>query len=297
MRHTKQRDDPQDVLIEKERPELSDNLEEILFGASVTHEERLSGACTNIVHKLQLSDERVMVRKTGARVQDVYEIEAKSLKELSVAKHLRVPNVYAYDEHHLHMEFIEQGHYDEAKSVIGLQSLHEISDYQAGFSFDTYLGHFSQPNSRGRNWHKFFWTQRMLPLLQACDSQGLVNSKLRDLFESAQIKSQTFIPSDIKEFSLLHGDLWSGNMMWDQNSQLVLLDPAVSFGVPEVDYAMALLFGNQLATAIKKIVGSKRYSSLEFKNAIKLYQAYYLLYHLLDCGLSYQEQVCESLTF
>jgi protein-ribulosamine 3-kinase len=48
---------------------------------------------------------------------------------------------------------------------------------------------------------------------------------------------------DIEQPSLLHGDLWNGNFMCDQNSEPVLIDPALYFGHRSMDLAMTALFG------------------------------------------------------
>jgi fructosamine-3-kinase len=48
---------------------------------------------------------------------------------------------------------------------------------------------------------------------------------------------------DHEQPALLHGDLWSGNFMCDQDSEPVLIDPAVYFGHRSMDLGMTTLFG------------------------------------------------------
>jgi protein-ribulosamine 3-kinase len=43
--------------------------------------------------------------------------------------------------------------------------------------------------------------------------------------------------------ALLHGDLWSGNVLCDDHANPVLIDPAVYYGHREMDLAMTRLFG------------------------------------------------------
>jgi fructosamine-3-kinase len=43
--------------------------------------------------------------------------------------------------------------------------------------------------------------------------------------------------------SLLHGDLWSGNVLADATGAPCLIDPFTHFGFPETDLSMTLLFG------------------------------------------------------
>ena len=42
----------------------------------------------------------------------------------------------------------------------------------------------------------------------------------------------------------LHGDLWSGNVLWGRDGRAWLIDPAAYGGHREVDLAMLQLFGN-----------------------------------------------------
>ena len=43
--------------------------------------------------------------------------------------------------------------------------------------------------------------------------------------------------------SLLHGDLWSGNILCGARQEAVFIDPAVYYGHREVDIAMTRMFG------------------------------------------------------
>ena len=43
--------------------------------------------------------------------------------------------------------------------------------------------------------------------------------------------------------ALIHGDLWSGNYMANENGEPVIIDPAVYYGNREMDLAMTKLFG------------------------------------------------------
>ena len=94
--------------------------------------------------------------------------------------------------------------------------------------------------------------------------------------------------------SLLHGDLWSGNYLIDQNYIPWLIDPAVYYGHREADLAMTSLFGgfsNTFYSAYKSaypIVSG--YADRE-----PLYQLYHLLNHLNLFGTGYYSQVISIL--
>ena len=62
-----------------------------------------------------------------------------------------------------------------------------------------------------------------------------------DRFESLYTKLENVYIEE--NYSLLHGDLWSGNYICDRDKNPVLIDPAVYYGSRHMDLAMTTLFG------------------------------------------------------
>ena len=90
--------------------------------------------------------------------------------------------------------------------------------------------------------------------------------------------------------SLIHGDLWSGNVMPDQNGSPMLIDPAVYIGHHEADIAMTELFGGfspEFYDAYHEIIPKE--SGYVERRA--LYNLYHLLNHLNLFGRSYLSAV------
>jgi fructosamine-3-kinase len=95
---------------------------------------------------------------------------------------------------------------------------------------------------------------------------------------------ENFFPKE--KPALLHGDLWSGNIMRGKNGMPVLIDPAVYYGHREMDLAFSRLFGG---------FESLFYESYEtvfplepgFEERVPVYNLYPLLVHLLLFGKSY----------
>jgi fructosamine-3-kinase len=90
--------------------------------------------------------------------------------------------------------------------------------------------------------------------------------------------------------SLLHGDLWSGNLMTGFSGEPVLIDPAVYHGHREADLAMTELFGGfdrrfyaAYAEAFPLDPG--------YEERRDIYNLYHLLNHLNLFGRSYEAQV------
>jgi fructosamine-3-kinase len=92
----------------------------------------------------------------------------------------------------------------------------------------------------------------------------------------------------------LHGDLWSGNFMCDQNSKPVLIDPAVYFGHRSMDLAMTTLF----AGFEKPFYESYNYHFLlpnNYNEQLDICNLYPLLIHLNLFGQSYLQPIGQTL--
>ncbi len=122
-----------------------------------------------------------------------------------------------------------------------LAALHHVTHSHFGFIEDNYMGALPQTNGRQKSWIDFFIKSRLQPQIELAKEKKLLQAKHLSAFEILYPKL-TEVFNEEKP-SLLHGDLWSGNYMCSQNSEPVLIDPAVYFGHRSIDLAMTTLFG------------------------------------------------------
>jgi fructosamine-3-kinase len=154
-----------------------------------------------------------------------------------------------------------------------------------GWESDNWIGLSPQKNAWDDDWPGFFWEFRLAPQLQRAgllkESSSFL-SRLERLFQ--QYKP---IPS------LLHGDLWSGNVGFTQEGP-VIFDPAVYYGDREADIAMTELFGgfpDEFYSEYKKELPLDR----GYETRKHLYNLYHLLNHLNLFGSGYRAQVDATL--
>src|SRR4051794_31635405 len=79
--------------------------------------------------------------------------------------------------------------------------------------------------------------------------------------------------------SRLHGDLWSGNVMWTPDG-VVLIDPAAYGGHRETDLAMLALFGCPHYEAVIEGYESVQSLGAGWRNRVGLHQLFPLLAHV-----------------
>lgn len=124
-----------------------------------------------------------------------------------------------------------------------LVAQHRITKSRFGWPQENFIGRSLQTNDWSESWSEFFAEQRLIPQLNLARQKGLNQDYLRkieDFLDDGISILQTRNP----EASLVHGDLWSGNVAHDLEFEKTLLfDPAPYYGDREVDIAMTRLFG------------------------------------------------------
>ena len=154
-----------------------------------------------------------------------------------------------------------------------------------GFLQDNYIGRNKQNNSVKTSWIDFFRENRLEVQFKLAQNYFSENyfpkiTKLLDNLENFLVAPN--------QPSLLHGDLWKGNILCAKNSEPYLIDPACYIGHNETDIAMTELFGafpNYFYSAYNEI---KPIDS-EYSNRRDLYNLYHVLNHLNLFGQSYLE--------
>lgn len=212
-------------------------------------DKAVSGGSINSCYRLKAGDGYWFIKVNSARAyQDIFLTEAQGLKTLLRTATVAVPTVIGHGaaagDQFLLLEWIEQGlaTAESWQSFGGqLANLHKHSARYYGLDFDNYIGSLPQSNCQCSHWTEFFVTHRLEPLLKMALNKGLISSSVLSDFTALFKALPELYP--IEKPALLHGDLWSGNVLTSITGQTVLVDPAVYFGHREMDIAMTCLFG------------------------------------------------------
>jgi fructosamine-3-kinase len=152
-----------------------------------------------------------------------------------------------------------------------------------GYYRDNYIGSTAQPNCWKNSWVDFFREERLE--YQVRMAAELLKGNLSRSFIRLLDRLDNYLPEPAFP-SLLHGDLWSGNIHTGPDGQAWLIDPAAYYGHPEADLAMTELFGSQ-PEAFYRSYGEVNPIDKEYGERRDIYNLYHLLNHLNMFGLSY----------
>ncbi|TGG91553.1 fructosamine kinase [Natronospirillum operosum] len=270
-------------------------MDDLVSRWSLTDQVPVGGGSINQAFAARTAEgERVFLKTHPHPPPGFFAAEAAGLQALARAG-APVPEVLDVVDSGLLLSHIETGSAGpRSMEALGevLAALHEQHGPHFGFEADNYCGLSVQHNAAHDNGHDFFINCRLLPQGQRAFDEGLLTRPWMQALERLCSQLGDLIPQQPP--SLIHGDLWSGNVLFDAQRQPVLIDPAVSWSWAEADLAMTRLFGGfgpELDAAYQSI----RRLDPGLEERIPLYNLYHLLNHLNLFGGGYQAAVTRVL--
>lgn len=273
-------------------------------GAGVTGAVAVGGGCISNTTCVEFgTHERVFLKwaRSGEQPAGLFVEEARSLRHIAATHTVRVPAVLAHDDAEgfswLLLEWLEPGpRATRTLAQLGerLVALHRHTAAQYGWAADNFIGALPQSNTRHERWAEFWRDERLLPqIVQAARQLGASDRRRLDQVTAAC--SELLAGTEADGPSLLHGDLWSGNLHPLVDGTPAVVDPASYYGHREVDLAMARLFGgfgDGFFDAYR--AGWPLLPGAEVR--VHLYQLYYLLVHVNLFGGSYRGQTMAAVS-
>ena len=166
-----------------------------------------------------------------------------------------------------------------------LAEVHRTVGDAFGWARDGFIGPLPMRNDHGDDWAAFYATHRLGPWIDDLP-QGLV-SRLRSAIDDGRLAGlldHGVVPS------LVHGDLWSGNVVGGQ----WLIDPAVHHADRELDLAMARLFGGFPRDFFAAYQEAWPLDD-GWEQRLPALQLFHLLVHVRLFGVGYVRQVADRL--
>lgn len=258
----------------------------------------LSGGDSDRVERVDTSRGRFVVKQAARPIPGRYAAEAAGLRALrAAASPLRVPEVIAVDDAALVLEYVTPAAAprDAARRLgEGLAALHRASAPRYGFELDGWCGRSPQPNPWTARWLDFYRDARLGPQLRRARESGALDASAGRRGDRLLARLDRWLDEPPGGPALIHGDLWSGNLLWDAGGAPTLIDPAAAFAHPEAELGMMGLFGGFPPETFAVYEAA---AGLEpgWRGREPLYALYHLLNHLNLFGTGYRRPVLEIL--
>ena len=258
----------------------------------------LSGGCVADVWKLSLQSStgvrlKLVLKKMPIGSSESLAAEASGLQCLRFSEvgALRIPEVILQERDCLLLEYISQAErsvdFDDQLGVgLALQHSHQNTGF--GFPRDTFCGGTRQLNQWQGDGFSFYAQQRYQVLAQQCLTRGLINSVLFDQLLVLSESLSRWLPQ--QSAVLLHGDLWSGNVISGPRGEPVLIDPSVYYGWAEAELAMTQMFAG-FSQRFYQVYQHHSEILPDWRSRVDLYNLYHYLNHLLLFGGAYHSDV------
>jgi fructosamine-3-kinase len=246
----------------------------------------------------------VFVKRSGSAPAGFFACEAAGLQWLSAAENgVPCAKVLAHDETSLTLEKLEAATPSRPAAHEFGRRLARTHDAGAdafgapphGWAGPGYFGPLQQPlpmsYSAGDRWGSFYANERLAPMTERAASQ--LDAPTRTAIDTVMARCENGDYDDADPPARLHGDLWSGNVMWTHGGA-VLIDPAAHGGHRETDLAMLALFGCPHFDAVIEGYQALRPLREGWRDRVGLHQLYPLLAHVVLFGGGYARQTAAA---
>lgn len=263
---------------------------EALLGRSVISTTPVAGGDICTTTRLRLSNGHNAVMKTRAHAPaGFFRAEAAGLRWLREAGGAKVPALLGAAEDCVILEWIEPGRPSvDCAEAFGraLATTHQAGAPGFGADRDGFIGLAPLPNRALPTWPEFFASRRVMPYARAAVDRKALTIEQANTIEAVMRRIHEFAGPEEKP-ARIHGDLWSGNVVWGADGHAWLIDPAAHGGHRESDLAMLALFG---VPHLQRVLDSyDEFAPLApgWRARVPLHQLHPLLVHAVLFGGTY----------
>lgn len=267
-------------------------------GADVSQMRALSGGCIGDVYAVDLGSGETAVAKVADGAAATLDIEAYMLTYLAEHSDLPVPKVLHASPDLLVMEFMPGGSQlggpVQAHAAKLLSALHNVRGESHGLDRGTLIGGLHQPNPKTASWIEFFAEHRVRHMAAHALKEGRLDKSFMARIDEFCGKLDDLI-LEPEYPSLLHGDVWTTNVLAEGGRVTAFIDPAVYYGHPEIELAFSTLFGTFGDAFFKPYHELRPIADGFFESRRDIYNIYPLLVHVRLFGSSYLSGIDSTL--
>ncbi|ELY95322.1 Fructosamine/Ketosamine-3-kinase [Natrialba chahannaoensis JCM 10990] len=197
----------------------------------------LQGGQIGSVYRVDCADGSCLVAKTG---DSSLSTEAFMLRTLARESELPVPDVRYADDDLLVLEYVP-GSTDHDSAVARdaaahLAALHDTSADAFGLERETLTGPVRQPNPWTDSWITFYRDHRLEYVASLALQGGTLPAALADRLDAVADDLESLLVEPDAP-ALIHGDVWTTNVLSRDGDVVAFLDPATYYAHPEIELA------------------------------------------------------------
>jgi fructosamine-3-kinase len=286
---------------EESRPPGSDLLAwgvEDYLGGRLLSARPMGGGCIGEVYRVELEDGTPLAAKVDREGASHLEREAYMLRYLRENSDLPVPEVFHGSETLLLMEFVDgssrfsEGAEHHAAEL--LAALHGVTWDSYGHERETLIGSLDQPNPPTESWVEFFRDHRLLYLARVANEAGRLPAEDLERVDRLAERLDDYLEEPERP-SLIHGDVWSANVLAKGDRITAFLDPAIYHADPEIELSFISLFNSFGGAFFERYAEIRSITPGFFEERRDLYNLYPLLVHVYFFGGGYLDSVRATL--
>jgi len=263
----------------------------------IKERQAVTGGDINLAYLIKDEQRRYFAKINQKDFLENFEQEFYSLEQLNLLGMIRCPRPLAHG-HSINKSFLILEYLNLSIGLsqqwhqlgVQLAETHKISNHaQYGWQHDNMIGSTKQPNNWQKSWSMFFTQQRIRWQLQLLKDKSIKLGNIEHICNHCH----DLLASHHPRPSLLHGDLWLGNVGF-VDKEPVIFDPACYYGDRETDLAMTELFG-QFPEEFYQGYQATFPLQKHYEKRKPIYNFYHILNHANMFGGVYIDQAKASL--
>ena len=195
----------------------------------------LSNSFGALCEKIKLEDNSQFVikwlKKENKDYDSIY-YEGKSLEFMYDKFPDLFPKVIYLDKNILVINFINnnkiKNNNSEKDFAFKIARIHQFKNDKFGFDFDTPIGGLRQPSDYQKSWIDFYGNYRLGMIYEEINKINPMPKEINKGIEKIIKDLNNIIPNDPQP-SLAHGDLWEGNILFNDGLLVGLVDPGINY--------------------------------------------------------------------
>ncbi len=273
-------------------------IEQIINNKKIVYSKLLSDSFGINCFKITTTeDENYIVKfyKNNENTFNAIDSETKNIIFLNNLGLRSFPIVFSKNKDFLIISYIENNGLKpndiNSDLLKAITDLHMCTNSNYGFEFSTQIGGLEQLNDLSNNWIDFYRDNRLGYIFELINSSNKMDVSINSKIESLLKNLENHIPKE-PNISLLHGDLWEGNILFNEKKFVGFIDPGSFYGHNELEIAYLTWFN-------PSFIGKKfleKYNDIikidtEYKNYEPIYQLYYSLLNVYLWDRNYVKDV------